>query len=154
MTGGASALAWISMTASPPMPFMCGSTTCSMNPAATAASNALPPFSRIDMPTCEASQWVDETTPKVPVMTGRVVKIGGSGGGMLERPFGGRGGGRDYQGFRHRAATPGGVACAGPAELTARGPIYSDGAPAGQTHRFRRARAEDATLGTQRASGF
>ncbi len=66
------------------MPFMCGSTTCSMKPAATAASKALPPFSRTAMPTWEASQWVEATTPKVPVITGRVVKFGGRGGGMRD----------------------------------------------------------------------
>ena len=35
---------------SPPGPFMCGSTTCSANPAATAASNAFPPRSSTAIP--------------------------------------------------------------------------------------------------------
>ncbi len=45
---------------------------------ATAASKALPPFSRIDMPTAEAIQWVEVATPKVPRISGRVVKVMGS----------------------------------------------------------------------------
>src|SRR5207249_3863902 len=38
------------------------------------ASKALPPRSRIPMPTAVAIQWVEATTPKVPSITGRVVK--------------------------------------------------------------------------------
>ena len=53
---------------------MCGSTTCSANPAATAASNALPPRSSTAIPAAEASQWVEATMPKVPESSGRVVK--------------------------------------------------------------------------------
>ena len=52
---------------------MCGSTTVSVNPAATAASNALPPASSTRIPTPDASQCVEATMPKVPVRTGRVV---------------------------------------------------------------------------------
>src|SRR5262245_32652547 len=59
---------------SPPGPLRCGSTTCSVNAVATAASKALPPRSRIPMPTAVAIQWVEVTTPKVPSITGRVVK--------------------------------------------------------------------------------
>src|SRR4030095_2761352 len=58
---------------SPPGPLRCGSTTCSVNAVATAASKALPPFSRIDMPTAVAIQCVEVTTPNVPVISGRVV---------------------------------------------------------------------------------
>src|SRR3546814_3010658 len=54
------------MGASPPGPFRCGSTICNMNPPATAASKALPPFSSTPMATCDASQCVDDTTPNVP----------------------------------------------------------------------------------------
>src|SRR3979411_458025 len=60
---------------SPPGPWRWGSTTWSTNPAATAASNALPPRSRIAMPVCEASQCVELTIPKVPRNSGRVVHI-------------------------------------------------------------------------------
>src|SRR6266540_3228227 len=59
---------------SPPGPLRCGSTTCKVKAAATAASNALPPLSRIAMPTAVAIQWVEATTPKVPSISGRVVK--------------------------------------------------------------------------------
>ena len=58
---------------SPPGPLRCGSTTCSTNAVATAASKALPPFSSIAMPTAVAIQWVEATTPKVPSISGRVV---------------------------------------------------------------------------------
>src|SRR5436190_12901606 len=58
---------------SPPGPLRCGSTTCSANPAAAAASNALPPRSRTAMPAAEASQCVDATIPNVPRSSGRVV---------------------------------------------------------------------------------
>ena len=57
---------------SPPGPFRCGSTTCSTNPAATAASKALPPRSSTAIPAPEASQWVEDTTPKDPRTSGRV----------------------------------------------------------------------------------
>src|SRR5690554_1404547 len=63
------------MGTSPPAPFRCGSTTCRTKPAATAASKALPPRSRTLIAVCEASQWVEEATPKVPVISGRVVKL-------------------------------------------------------------------------------
>ena len=58
---------------SPPGPFRCGSTTCSVNPAATAASNALPPCSSTAIPAADASQCVEATMPKVPRSSGRVV---------------------------------------------------------------------------------
>src|SRR5690242_12550438 len=58
---------------SPPGPFRCGSTTCSVNAVATPASNALPPFSRVAIPTAVAIQWVEATTPKVPSISGLVV---------------------------------------------------------------------------------
>jgi len=57
-----------SIGASPSGPLVLGSTTCNVKPAAAAASNAFPPFSRMLMPTAEASQWVEATTPKVPAM--------------------------------------------------------------------------------------
>jgi hypothetical protein len=50
----------------------CGSTTCSANPVAAAASKALPPRSSTDCPTAVASQWVLATMPKVPASSGRV----------------------------------------------------------------------------------
>ena len=59
--------------ASPPSPFMCGSTTCSTRPAATAASNAVPPASSTAIPDAVASQWVEATMPKLPASCGRVV---------------------------------------------------------------------------------
>src|ERR1700756_5920702 len=58
---------------SPPGPFRCGSTTCSVKAVATAASKALPPFSKVAIPTAVAIQWVELTTPKVPSISGRVV---------------------------------------------------------------------------------
>src|SRR5258706_10948604 len=58
---------------SPPGPFKCGSTTCSVNPVAAPASNALPPFSKMLIPTAVAIQWVEVTTPKVPSISGLVV---------------------------------------------------------------------------------
>src|SRR5215472_2058163 len=58
---------------SPPGPFRCGSTTCRVNPAATAASKALPPRSSTAMPDALASQCVDATMPKLPCSSGRVV---------------------------------------------------------------------------------
>src|ERR1700691_2564255 len=62
---------------SPPGPFKCGSTTCKVKAVATAASNALPPFSRTAMPTAVAIQCVDVTTPNVPSISGRVVNAFG-----------------------------------------------------------------------------
>src|SRR5271169_2793341 len=62
---------------SPPGPFRCGSTTCSVKAVATAASNALPPRSDIPMPTAVAIQCVVVTTPNVPSISGRVVKVFG-----------------------------------------------------------------------------
>ena len=58
---------------SPPSPFMCGSTTWSTRPAATAASNAVPSASSTAMPAAEASQCVEATMPNVPASCGRVV---------------------------------------------------------------------------------
>src|ERR1700724_847813 len=62
---------------SPPGPFRCGSTTCSVNAVATPASKALPPFSSVAIPTAVAIQWVDVTTPKVPSISGLVVNGSG-----------------------------------------------------------------------------
>src|SRR5260370_6944683 len=62
---------------SPPGPFKCGSATCSVNAVATPASKALPPFSRVAIPTAVAIQWVDVTTPKVPSISGLVVNGSG-----------------------------------------------------------------------------
>src|SRR5260221_3531402 len=70
----------ISTGTSPPGPFKCGSTICRVNAAATAASNALPPLSSIDMPTAVAIQCVEATTPNVPSISGRGVKGGGETG--------------------------------------------------------------------------
>src|ERR1700736_5085488 len=65
---------WTMIGTSPPGPFRCGSTTCSVKAVATPASNALPPFSKTAIPTAVAIQWVDVTTPKVPSISGLVVK--------------------------------------------------------------------------------
>src|SRR6266700_6198982 len=62
---------------SPPGPFRCGSTTCSVKAVATPASNALPPFSSMDIPTAVAIQWVEVTTPNVPSISGLVVNGSG-----------------------------------------------------------------------------
>src|SRR3954468_13798914 len=62
---------------SPPGPFRCGSTTWRVNAVAAPASNALPPFSRVAIPTAVAIQCVDVTTPKVPSISGRVVNGSG-----------------------------------------------------------------------------
>src|ERR1700704_3738674 len=77
---------------SPPGPFKCGSTTCKVNAVATPASKALPPFSRMLIPTAVAIQCVEVTTPKVPSISGRVVNgsglillMGIQGVGMLAR---------------------------------------------------------------------
>src|ERR1700742_4412186 len=66
-------MSWTMIGTSPPGPFRCGSTTCSVNAAATPASKALPPFSSVAIPTAVAIQCVDVTTPKVPSISGRVV---------------------------------------------------------------------------------
>lgn len=66
---------WMIAGTSPPGPLRWGSTTCSTSPAATAASNALPPRSSTDMPAPEASQCVEATMPNVPRSSGRVVKL-------------------------------------------------------------------------------
>src|SRR6185312_12979854 len=65
------------MGTSPPGPFRCGSTTCSVKAVATPASKALPPFSSVAIPTAVAIQWVEVTTPKVPSISGRVVNGSG-----------------------------------------------------------------------------
>src|SRR3979490_1493520 len=70
-------VSWTMIGTSPPGPFRCGSTTCSVNAVATPASNALPPFSNTAMPTAVAIQWVEVTTPKVPSISGRVVNGSG-----------------------------------------------------------------------------
>src|ERR1700678_3229365 len=59
---------------SPPGPLRCGSTICSVKPAATAASKAFPPASSNRMPQADAIQWVEATAPNVPHNSGRVVK--------------------------------------------------------------------------------
>src|SRR3954465_12061275 len=66
-------VSWTMIGTSPPGPFRCGSTTCSVNAVATPASKALPPFSRVAIPIAVAIQWVEVTTPKVPSISGRVV---------------------------------------------------------------------------------
>ena len=61
---------------SPPGPFRCGSTTWSTKPAATAASNALPPRSSTrPWRAAEASQCVEGDHAEVPSRVGRVVKV-------------------------------------------------------------------------------
>src|SRR5215468_11353207 len=62
---------------SPPGPLRCGSTTCNVKAVATPASNALPPFSSVAIPTAVAIQCVDVTTPNVPSISGRVVNGSG-----------------------------------------------------------------------------
>src|SRR5207237_3392565 len=62
---------------SPPGPLRCGSTTCSVKAVATAASNALPPFSSVAIPTAVAIQWAEATTPNVPSISGLVVNGSG-----------------------------------------------------------------------------
>src|SRR6516165_10412987 len=62
---------------SPAGPHRCGSTTCSVKAVAMPASNALPPRSKIDMPTAVPIQCVEATTPNVPSITGRVIKGSG-----------------------------------------------------------------------------
>src|SRR5713226_7578044 len=70
-------VSWTMIGTSPPGPFKCGSTTCSVNAVATPASNALPPFSNVAIPTAVAIQWVEVTTPKVPSISGLVVNGSG-----------------------------------------------------------------------------
>jgi hypothetical protein len=70
-------MSWTMIGTSPPGPFRCGSTTCSVKAVATPASKALPPFSSVAMPTAVAIQWVEVTTPKVPSISGRVVNGSG-----------------------------------------------------------------------------
>ena len=65
--------AWKISGTSPPGPQRCGSTTCRVKAVATAASKALPPRSRMPMPTAVAIQCVEATTPNVPTISGRVV---------------------------------------------------------------------------------
>src|SRR5665647_3419370 len=62
---------------SPPGPFRCGSTIWRLKAVATPASKALPPFSRVAIPTAVAIQWVEVTTPKVPSISGLVVNGSG-----------------------------------------------------------------------------
>ena len=50
-----------------------GSTTAAANPAAAAASNALPPARSIRIPAIDTSGWPDAITPCMPETTGRVV---------------------------------------------------------------------------------
>src|SRR5690606_17718885 len=66
---------------SPPGPLRCGSTTCSTNAPATAASNALPPRSSTAWALAVAIQCVEPTMPNVPVRSGRV---GWAGGGVKD----------------------------------------------------------------------
>src|SRR3984893_4279453 len=61
--------------ASPPGPTRCGSTLWSTKAALAAASKALPPRSSTDIATALAIQWVVATAPKVPRISGRVVKF-------------------------------------------------------------------------------
>src|SRR5262249_5550087 len=68
---------WTMIGTSPPGPLRCGSTTCSVKAIATPASNALPPLSRVAIPTAVAIQWVEVTTPNVPSISGRVVNGSG-----------------------------------------------------------------------------
>src|SRR6266536_3540262 len=65
---------WTMTGTSPPGPLRCGSTTWSVKAVAAAASKALPPRSNVAMPTAVAIQCVEATTPKVPSISGRVVK--------------------------------------------------------------------------------
>ena len=110
---------------------MCGSTTCSTRPAATAASNAVPPASSTAIPEAVASQWVEATMPKVPASCGRVVNEEPC--GSISTPDGvgqrGRETGRDPAaiiarqpgpGNRTRAIRPGNQKCAQPARPTLR----------------------------------
>ena len=60
---------------SPAGPFKCGSTICKVKPIATAASKALPPFSKTPKPTELAIQCVELTIPKVPEISGLVVNF-------------------------------------------------------------------------------
>ena len=65
---------WMRATHSPQSVYEAvGSTTAAANPAATAASKALPPASSMRMPAIETSGCPDATIPCVPETTGRVV---------------------------------------------------------------------------------
>src|SRR5215216_5216888 len=66
---------WKMIGTSPPGPLRWGSTTWRVNPAATAASKALPPDSNTAMPADEASQCVEATMPWVPTSSGLVVNM-------------------------------------------------------------------------------
>src|SRR6267154_3016995 len=70
-------ISWTMIGTSPPGPFKCGSTTCSVKAVATAASKALPPFSKVAIPTAVAIQCVEVTTPNVPSISGLVVNGSG-----------------------------------------------------------------------------
>src|SRR3981081_3880772 len=70
-------VSWTMIGTSPPGPFKCGSTTCIVNAGAAPASNELPPFSKVAIPTAVAIQWVEVTTPKVPSISGLVVNGSG-----------------------------------------------------------------------------
>ncbi len=73
--GASSPARRISAGMSPKGPQRCGSTTFRTKFMPAAASKAVPPFSRRLMPTAEAIQWVEVATPKVPRISGRVVKV-------------------------------------------------------------------------------
>src|SRR3954452_16634709 len=84
---------------SPPGPLRCGSTTWRVKAVATPASKALPPFSSVAIPTAVAIQCVEVTTPKVPSISGRVVK----GSGLMLLAIGlapSSGGALDHSGWR------------------------------------------------------
>ncbi len=85
---------------SPPGPHRCGSTTWRVKAVARPASKALPPRSSTPMPTAEPIQCVEATTPKVPSISGRVVKRLGSMKLMARAPVGAGVGGRLARGTR------------------------------------------------------
>ncbi len=76
--GASSPATFTTAVMSPPGPLRCGSTTCSTNAAATAASKALPPRSSTAWPVPDASQWVEALMPNVPRSVGRVVNASGA----------------------------------------------------------------------------
>ena len=55
-----------------------------LKPIAAAASKAVPPSSSIRIPTEDAIQWVDVVTPKLQVISGRVVKLTRAPGGDIQ----------------------------------------------------------------------
>ena len=59
------------MNPSPPIPDICGSTTLTAAATAMAASIALPPCCRMEMPAWEASGCPEATMPLRPMMSGR-----------------------------------------------------------------------------------